>query len=204
MKYEDFLKTQPTMRDPVEAGMRVARVETDWPSRLLFIGILILLACLIGALKVFAGDADLLANIPAPNLEQIATPNLNALFGPLPVSVPTAPPLSPTEVQNLAAKAPVGAPPVAAVPVPPPAGALTPVCPNDGATDASSCIQAAVNQGSVVLPQGTYLAHGIRLPATATSAGPATSSLCTIPSLPVMRPTARSCWITPATRPSRT
>jgi hypothetical protein len=91
--------------------------------------------------------------------------DVNALLNTNPAAVPTPAPA------QLATQAPVGVPPVAAVPVPPPAGALTPVCPNDGATDTSSCIQAALNQGSVVLPQGTYLAHGLRLPSNRYFAG---------------------------------
>jgi hypothetical protein len=70
----------------------------------------------------------------------------------------------------LAAQAPVGTPPIISAPVIPP-GALSPSCPNDGVTDASACIQTAVNAGDVVLPQGTYFVHGVIVPTARHIAG---------------------------------
>jgi hypothetical protein len=151
------------MRNPVSDGLKFSGYRNVsgrlWVAWLFLIGVLLLCATLANA----QDDAALLAKEPIPDLGAIATPDLNALFGPLPVAVPTPIPAA-LEGPVLAAKAPVGVPASPGVPVPPPADALSPSCPHDTEVDASACIQAAVSQGNVVLPQGTYIAHGIWLP----------------------------------------
>jgi hypothetical protein len=96
-----------------------------------------------------------------------------ALLPPLSAALPFTSPETPAD---LAAKAPPGVPPISGAPtsdssLPPPIGAA-PAC------NSSACLQAAINAGDVLLPQGDYTAANIYVPSNRSIAG--TSNLVTI------------------------
>jgi hypothetical protein len=115
----------------------------------IFLVLLFLLLLLFIASRVRAQDDPLLQSV-GPDV---------ALLPDLAHALPF---ISPETPAVLATKAPVGTPPVGTSPIPPPTDAISPSCPRAPA-DATPCIQAALNAGDVVLPEGTYLAHGLWL-----------------------------------------
>jgi parallel beta-helix repeat protein len=142
----------------VRIGQRIRGAYQDKPVNLRRNAIILVFLLLLLALLFFLTPR---AHAQDDPLQQSIGPDV-ALLPPFAAALPF---VSPETPPILASKAPVGVPDLPAdTNLPPPAGSA-PAC------NSSVCIQAALNAGNVLLPQGDYTAANVHVPSNRSIAG---------------------------------